>query len=62
MSEETLLYLIEQFTEVIDSDTFLSLAIVNIVYTLAELSDHRNGSEHKAAAKKMMDELEKRIY
>ncbi|MFA6729327.1 MAG: hypothetical protein WCS17_14085 [Prevotella sp.] len=59
MSEETLLYLIEQFTEVIELDTCLAAATENVAYTLAELSDRQNGSEHKSAAKKMMDELEK---
>ena len=56
MSEETLLYLIEQFTEIIESNS--DLALWNVGITLAELSDRQNGSEHKAAAKKMMDILD----
>ena len=56
MSEETLLYLIEQFIEVLDFNS--EIAKENIGYTLAELSDRKNGSEHKAAAKKMMKILD----
>jgi len=56
MSEETLLYLIEQFIEVLDFNS--EIAKENIGYTLVELSDHQNGSKHKEAAKEMIKILE----